>query len=103
VSDQETAIGQAVADIGSRKADLVEELREKVEEAVRERLEAAMGNVLQVLGQLGGKASHAAESVETGQQSLGEGLADFGERLPVLEGGVVSVKEAAREVGLNFA
>ncbi|HET8647723.1 MAG TPA: hypothetical protein VFO85_19650, partial [Vicinamibacteria bacterium] len=89
--------------IEARGTDLVDKVRERLEQDVQERLGAAVetaGQALEVLGQaLRGAAARTGAVRET----VEAGLSAVEEAMEPLPGGIDQVKQAARQVGLEFA
>ena len=102
-SEHEGVLEREAGHLESRRDALVGEIRTQVEEDVRQPVASAVETVTDTLQALGDALRDAGGRVGTVREALDAGLDSVREEMDPLGGGIEQVKEAARQVGLDFA
>jgi uncharacterized phage infection (PIP) family protein YhgE len=101
-SEHEAEMGEKVSDLTQRKDQLFAELKERAEQAMRTAFEQTLEDVTNGMERLGEAAAKARESCREGREELQQQFGEIVERVPVMDGGVAQVKEAANQVGITW-
>jgi ABC-type transporter Mla subunit MlaD len=96
-------LGTETQHLEARRDELVEEVRGRIEEDVKERVGAAVTAVEETLQALGESLHEAAEQAGTVCAAVETSLEALSEAMEPLPGGVEQVKQAAQKVNLDFA
>jgi cysteine sulfinate desulfinase/cysteine desulfurase-like protein len=91
-----------MSEMGSRKDQIIENLRTRVQDELRQALDQQLSEVTNALSELGQAAIQAEEACESARQELQQQLGELAERIPVMQTGVEQVKQAATEVGIAW-
>jgi uncharacterized phage infection (PIP) family protein YhgE len=102
MSQLEGQIGGALGELSSGKGHLIEELQRRVADEVRQRLDAAVGSMVEAIGELGTGIAAAQEACRTDREQTEPEVEALRDRFPLLQTGVTSVQQACRECGADW-
>lgn len=98
----EGEIGQGLGDLSQGRDRLLEDLRTRVASDVRQRLDEAVGTMVEAIGALGTGIAAAQEACQADRVQVEPEVEALRERFPPLQGAVTSVQQTCREVGAEW-
>jgi ABC-type transporter Mla subunit MlaD len=102
-AELEASVTGAVSELASRKEQLLEDVRERLQDEVRQRLDAGLDTVAESLGQLGDAVAEATRTCQQDREEVEQRFEALRQRMPPLQDAVVCVKQAAEQVGVAWA
>jgi chromosome segregation ATPase len=98
----ETQIGQALGDLSAGKTKVLEDLQRQVADDVRQRLDTAVGDMVEAIGTLGTTIEAAQQACQTDREQVEPEVESLRDRFPPLQGAVTQVQQTCREVGAEW-
>ena len=100
--EQETVVSEALTELETQRQDIEHEVIQRLDTELRQALDGELDGAMDALGELGQQVTQLHEETELRRADLAQQMTAVGERIPVLQGGVEQVKEAAKRLGIPW-